>query len=293
MECHLLRLLALATIFIPCTSSYSSSPSDKDGNVCISQGGRFPRFSLEGQPPRRSLKGPDDLTLCRVFRKKTCCTASQTHPAFLAIRRLASDGEGSQECLMFWEAMECAICDPRVGVHQGPPVLCAPFCESCLKACGDAFFSFDPVKQVLMPCGPRDTICGRARKLVSNGTEFCRLAGFSVPSSKDIGSTFCFDGKMSLDARDVGSQEAEKRHSYDKVQSTQERIRNYLRRMDTGEAILWAVGGLVLTAGVLLMRRRCQSSLRKKAALVRRVQEAKSKQQAARLVTNKKIGKRG
>lgn len=63
--------------------------------------------------------------------------------------------------------------------------------------------------------------------------------------------------------------------------------------MDTGEAILWAVGGLVLTAGVLLMRRRCQSSLRKKAALVRRVQEAKSKQQAARLVTNKKIGKRG
>ena len=120
----------------------------EEGHVCISQGGRFPPFSLEGKPPRRSIKGPDDLTLCRIYRKRTCCTAAQTHPALLSVRKLATSGEGSNECLLFWEAMECALCDPLVGVKQGPPKLCKSFCESALTACKDAFFSFDAMNQV-------------------------------------------------------------------------------------------------------------------------------------------------
>lgn len=120
----------------------------QSSGVCTSPGGRFPPFSSEGKPPRKAPKGPRDLTLCRVFRQRTCCDAAQTHPAFLMIRRLASKGEASQECLNLWELLECSICDPRVGVQPGSPVICASLCNKVLEACADAYFSVDPKTQV-------------------------------------------------------------------------------------------------------------------------------------------------
>lgn len=116
--------------------------------MCVSQGGRFPPFSSEGKTPKRVGKGAKDLTLCRVFRKKTCCDAAQTLPAFLSVRRLASGGEASQECLHLWELLECSVCDPRVGVQPGPPVICSSFCERVYEACSDAYFSMDAKTQV-------------------------------------------------------------------------------------------------------------------------------------------------
>ncbi|KAK6915613.1 hypothetical protein RJ641_020730, partial [Dillenia turbinata] len=94
----------------------------KPDGLCISQGGRFPPFTNEGKPPGRVKKGPKDLTLCRVFRRKTCCDVSQTYPALITIRKLAVTGEASQECLHLWEMLECSICDPCVGLQPGPPV---------------------------------------------------------------------------------------------------------------------------------------------------------------------------
>lgn len=116
----------------------------------MSQGGRFPPFSSEGKPPKKASKGAKDLTLCRVFRKKTCCDVAQTHPALLSVRRLASTGEASQECLDLWELLECSICDPRVGVQPGPPLICGSFCDRVYKACSNAYFSMDAKTQV---CG--------------------------------------------------------------------------------------------------------------------------------------------
>lgn len=116
--------------------------------LCISQGGRFPPFTSEGKPPKRVGKGPKDLTLCRVFRRKTCCDVAQTHPALLAIRKLASTGEASRDCLQLWEFLECSICDPRVGVQRGPPLICASFCNRVFEACSNAYFSVDAISQV-------------------------------------------------------------------------------------------------------------------------------------------------
>lgn len=118
--------------------------------VCVSQGGRFPPFSSEGKPPKKVSKGTKDLTLCRVFRRNTCCDVAQTHPALLSVRRLASTGEASQECLDLWELLECSICDPRVGVQPGPPLICGSFCDRVYSACSNAYFSMDAKKQV---CG--------------------------------------------------------------------------------------------------------------------------------------------
>lgn len=119
----------------------------ESNDVCISQGGRFPPFSMEGKPPKKVSKA-QDLTLCRVFRKKTCCGVAQTHPALLSVRRLASTGEGNQECLQLWELLECSICDPQVGVQPGPPQICTSFCDRVFKACSDAYFSVDAKTQV-------------------------------------------------------------------------------------------------------------------------------------------------
>lgn len=120
----------------------------KTSDVCISPGGRFPPFSNEGKPPKKASKGPRDLTLCRVFRKKTCCDATQTHPALLTIRRLASSGEASQDCLQLWEFLECSICDPRIGVQKGPPSICTSFCDKVYEACSTAYFAMDAKTQV-------------------------------------------------------------------------------------------------------------------------------------------------
>lgn len=283
-------LLSLLLLFFFCSIWSSSSTSPPDA-VCVSQGGRFPKFSFEGKPPRTSAKGRDDLTLCRIYRKKTCCTAVQTHSALIAVRKLASNGEGSEECLMFWEAMECALCDPEVGVRKGPPALCNSFCDSCLEACKNAFFSFDSMSQVLQPCGPKDTICARATEWAANGSHFCELAGFVVPSLRIV-KPICFDGKPVLNEDVAADKKFGRKGGSRKRQSMRDMLRNLLN-MDTSDVIVWAVGGLVLTAGAILMRRRGLSSQQKRAALLRLVQEARSKQQTAIKTTSKKSGKKG
>jgi len=120
----------------------------KNARVCVSKGGRFPPYSSEGKPPKKVGKGARDLTLCRLFHKKTCCDVAQTYPASLSVRRLASTGEASQECLQLWELLECSICDPQIGVQPGPPLICASFCDRVYQACASAYFSMDANKRV-------------------------------------------------------------------------------------------------------------------------------------------------
>ncbi|MCL7050602.1 hypothetical protein MKW94_013026 [Papaver nudicaule] len=237
------------------------SAAGKPNGVCISQGGRFAPFSSEGKPPSKVTKGSKDLTLCRVFRKRTCCDVTQTHPALLTIRRLASAGEASPECLQLWELLECSICDPRVGVQPGPPLICASFCDRVFEACAGAYFSEDAKTQVLLPCGSNDFVCGRVSEWASNGTELCKLSGFAIKSSEDnYGAGIepsCYGGKASLDSiadswktsRPGVPRRAKKLGSF---QDFQQRV----RQMPINERVSWAVGGMVLTAGLLFVSKR-------------------------------------
>ncbi|KAF4357463.1 hypothetical protein F8388_018464 [Cannabis sativa] len=167
--------------------------SGKSNGLCVSQGGRFPPFSSDGKPPKKVSRGSKDLTLCRVFRQKTCCDVAQTHPALLNIRKLASTGEANQECLQLWELLECSICNPQVGVQPGPPRLCSSLCDRVFNACSDAYFSMEAMTQVLAPCGVNDFVCGRASQWVHNGTELCHAAGFAVKD--DLVGESCYGGK--------------------------------------------------------------------------------------------------
>lgn len=246
--------------------------SGKDNGVCISPGGRFPRFANEGKPPRKVKKGPGDLNLCRVFRGKTCCDVTQTHPAFISIRRLASTGEASQECLHLWEMLECSICDPRVGVQAGPPVLCTSFCDKVYQACSNAYFSVEAKTQVLAPCAVNDFVCGRASEWISNGTELCRVAGFSVKSlSDDPEEVSCYGGKSSVDYiadswRSSRSKVQEKADSSGFVED----FKQWLEDMTFKERISWAIGGMVLTAGLLFTSQRKSHRQRQKLAAIQR-----------------------
>lgn len=115
---------------------------------CAFQGARFPRFELEGKPPRRVSRREDELTLCRAYRKRTCCAPEQTNAALVSIKKLAIYGEGSADCVSNWEAVECSICDPQVGVFSGPPLICSSLCRSLYESCSEAYFANDPTTQV-------------------------------------------------------------------------------------------------------------------------------------------------
>lgn len=245
-------------------------------------------------------KGPKDLTLCRVFRKKTCCDVSQTHPALVSVRKLASTGEANPECLQLWELLECSICDPRIGVQPGPPVICASFCDRVFKACAEAYYSTDAITQVcrwllnlaksiiiwcnegigdynyllpdalgnyffwssifcqvLAPCGVNDYVCGRASEWIVNGTEFCHAAGFAIKDDITVrkGEAFCYGGKASLDLIS-DSWKVSQSEVPQKVESLRllEEFQQRWREMPFSERVSWAVGGLVLTAGLLFVR---------------------------------------
>ncbi|KAM7272633.1 hypothetical protein ACFE04_027296 [Oxalis oulophora] len=249
--------------------------AEKSGGVCISKGGRFPSYSSEGKPPKKVSRGSKDLTLCRVFKKKTCCDASQTHPALLTIRKLASTGEASQDCLNLWELLECSICDPRVGVQPGPPRICASLCDKVFDACFDAYFSMDANKRVLAPCGVHDFVCGRVSEWVSNGTELCHAAGFAIKTSEDhytgADETSCYGGKDSLESiadswkasrSDVTQKDANVGLSEDFLQ--------WVQAMPINERVSWAVGGLVLTAGLLFISKRKSHTQRQKFVNIQR-----------------------
>lgn len=116
--------------------------------VCVSKGGRFPPYESAGKPPNSVGRGSKDLTMCRVFRKRTCCSPAQTTPAFVAVRNLATHGEASQDCLHLFELLECSICNPDVGTQPGPPRICASFCDRVFDACKDAYFASNALTQV-------------------------------------------------------------------------------------------------------------------------------------------------
>ncbi|PON52105.1 Folate receptor-like [Trema orientale] len=284
-----LILLLLLDLFLP----FSSGKSD---GLCISQGGRFPPFSSEGKPPKKVSKGPKDLTLCRVFRQKTCCDVAQTHPALLNIRKLASTGEASQECLQLWELLECSICDPLVGVQPRPPIVCTSFCDRVFKACSDAYFSMETMTQVLSPCGVNDFVCGRASQWVHNGTDLCHAAGFAVKDDLLVEETSCYGGKASLDliadswkaSRSVVSQKG-------RAMGVLDDFHQWVTEMPFSERVSWAVGGMVLTAGLLFLSKRKSHSQRQKLAAIQRTArklEAQMNQNYPGNQGNKKASKR-
>ncbi|KAG5223495.1 Hedgehog-interacting protein [Salix suchowensis] len=252
--------------------------SGKPARVCVSKGGRFPPYSSEGKPPKKVGKGARDLTLCRLFHKKTCCDVAQTYPASLSVRRLASTGEASQECLQLWELLECSICDPQIGVQSGPPLICASFCDRVYQACASAYFSMDANKRVIAPCGVNDFVCGQASEWVSNGTELCHAAGFAVKLSDDayvdVEEVSCYGGRASLDSisdswRSPDSPLSEFTQKAENI-GVVEDFQQWVQEMQFIEKVSWAVGGLVLTAGLLFMSKRkshSQSQRQKLAAI--------------------------
>ncbi|XP_065854346.1 folate-binding protein 1 [Euphorbia lathyris] len=247
-----------------------SFSSGKQNGVCTSKGGRFPPFSSEGRPPKKVSRGSKDLTLCRVFRRKTCCDVAQTFPALLSVRRLASAGEASQECLDLWELLECSICDPGIGVQPGPPLICASFCDRVYQACSNAFFSMDTKTRALVPCGATEFVCGKAAEWVSNGTELCHSAGFAVYNDAYFGTeeASCYGGKASLDA--VAESWKGSRPESPLKDGNLEDFLQWVQERPFSEKVSWAVGGMVLTAGLLFLSKRKSYSQRQKLAAIQR-----------------------
>nr|DAD38107.1 TPA_asm: hypothetical protein HUJ06_008748 [Nelumbo nucifera] len=113
--------------------------------------------------------------------------------------------------------------------------------------------------QVLSPCGLSEFICGRASEWAPNGTELCRLAGFAVKPSEDSYQSTeqpsCYGGKASLDSiadswKTSQSQVPQKNENSGVLEDFQQ----WVREMPFSKRVSWAVGGMVLTTGLLFIR---------------------------------------
>ena len=109
--------------------------------------------------------------------------------------------------------------------------------------------------QVLAPCGLKDFVCGRASEWISNGTDLCRAAGFSVKPSDDPQELSCYGGKASLDyVADLWKASESRVPQETEGLWSLEDFRQWVEAMPFSEKVSWAVGGMVLTAGLIFAR---------------------------------------
>ncbi|CAI5995110.1 unnamed protein product [Closterium sp. NIES-64] len=250
-------------------------------------GGQWPPFWLHGKLPRKSPKGgAQELTLCRVYKERTCCGRENSDHALISTRRLVVGGEPTDDCIAKWEALQCATCHPLIGTQHGPPAICNSFCDAVFSACGSAFFAADGTSQHIFPCGRRDTLCARADSLASSGRQFCQLAGFDwLPDSHGAGvqrgggrgeemggredeeghERVCFDGTLPSAAavvrgRHKGAGRKGEKGSGEEEEAEEEGS-GWWEQWAGGEggrpfggSVVWMVCGLVLTAGLSYMR---------------------------------------
>ena len=89
--------------------------------------------------------------------------------------------------------------------------------------------------------------------------ELCLAAGFGVEQSDvmhgGVEETSCYGGKASLDsiADSWGASQSEKPHKTGNF-GLLEDFQQWLQDMPSNERVSWAVGGMVLTAGLLFIR---------------------------------------
>lgn len=265
-------LIQSPILFLHLLISLSSGAVKPDlKGVCVSKGGRFPPYELEGKPPKSVGRGSKDLTLCRVFRKKTCCSSVQTNPAFVAVRNLATYGEASQDCLELFELLECSICNPNVGIQPGPPRICASFCDRVFEACKDAYFASNALKRVIGPCGVNDDIiCIKASNWESNGTSFCEAAGFAVQRNDDSREKPCYGSKASLESVVESWSRDSRKETPLKTETLScfKDLLQWVREMTTIQKI--SLGMSFLIAGMFLIRQSNNRNQKQRLAVIQR-----------------------
>lgn len=109
--------------------------------------------------------------------------------------------------------------------------------------------------QVLAPCGVNDFVCGRASQWVSNGTELCSAAGFSVKFSSDE-ETSCYGSKARLDSIANSWKTSSSVVSSQKTDhlGLLEDFQQWVKEMSFRKRVSWLFGSMVLSAGLLFAR---------------------------------------
>ncbi|KAI4367844.1 hypothetical protein MLD38_016468 [Melastoma candidum] len=264
-----LRLGAFALSLLLTLRFLSLSSFGGQTVVCVSKGGRFLPYPLAGKAPGKAL----DLTFCRVFRGRTCCGVEQTHSALLSVRKLAVNGEASQECVNLWELLECSICDPKIGVQPGPSLICASLCDRIFHACLEAYFARDSSSRDLAPCGPSELVCAKASHLFSNGTELCNAAGFSVMSddtgNMELSEEYCFGSRASLDTiHNSWKSSRKKQPEKSKKEQYSEDVFSWVRKMLLDRKLSCASGVMAIGAGAFFVRCRRDPRFKRSAAIL-------------------------
>ena len=79
-----------------------------------------------------------------------CVCRAQTDAVRVSLFQTAADAI-SLECRDLWLKLECAPCDPRLGVVAAMRV-CTPFCDALYDTCRGGWFAGDQRSMELRPC---------------------------------------------------------------------------------------------------------------------------------------------
>lgn len=129
----------------------------------------------------------------------------------------------------------------------------------CYKSLTKPIFWIDLTSQIVAPCGVNDFVCGRAAEWVSNGTDLCLAAGFRVKPFDNVyissQETSCYGDIASLDsvADSWKGSNLEATQRGDSLRVFED-FPQWVKQMSFSERISWAIGGMVLTAGLVFIR---------------------------------------
>ena len=221
----------------------AKTASAADGATCASKERHAP-FARHGQKPAKG----SGMTFCDAHRGSTCCGKEQTDAARVRAVHMQLNGFG-ERCRDAWGALECSVCDARVGVSEGVPV-CAAACDGVYRACADEFFAEDGSRR-LVPCRPSDTICTKLSEWIGDvrdkGKEMCEAAGWDYVAP---GERWCFDGAAAKSseraARRSGSADKAKTSKPSKKRGKKSRKASKGSKIDAGRVAMLAGGGVGL-----------------------------------------------
>lgn len=150
------------------------------------------------------------LTFCDAHRASTCCGREQTDSVRARVVHMTLNGF-SETCRDAWAAVECSVCDGRVGASEGMPV-CVSACDALYQSCRNDYFAEDSAQR-LVPCRPGDVICTKLSEWIGDardkGSEMCAAAGWDPVRA---GERWCFDGASAFADASRSSDAARRSH---------------------------------------------------------------------------------
>lgn len=202
-------------------------------------------------PSRRKARS-NPLSFCTRYWKDTCCNKSHTD-VLLKRDRIVAAAKFSPSCRAATELLLCSSCHPSVGKGQMKH-MCSHTCDSWFEACRQEFYAAPrSLGSPLVPCLENAVICSRLDAIVSSGSEFCSVMGYTHVQGGD--GSACFDGTVPATEGVPEKEESNLDDLFSRYRSHSGRSRGLgiWRRIERNKHMLAGVFGTALAGTITAM----------------------------------------